>query len=86
VFAYNKNKALQPARTYRDCLVYNVLDTAMRTFATMDTGGSKEGAGGAMPPPAAWASTQNALKVAIFRPEIEKMFWGGGSAPSPDPS
>jgi len=34
------------------------------------------GAGGAMAPLAAWASTQNALKVAIFRLKIEKLFWG----------
>ena len=49
------------------------------------TGGSR-GAGGAMAPLAAWASTQNALKVAIFRLKIEKIFWGGGNAPSRDPS
>jgi len=29
-----------------------------------------------MAPLAAWASTQNALKVAIFRLKIEKIFWG----------
>jgi len=28
-------------------------------------------------PLAAWASAQNALKVAIFRLKIEKIFWGG---------
>jgi len=39
-----------------------------------------------MAPLAAWASTQNALKVAIFRLKVEKNFWGGGNAPSPDPS
>ena len=39
-----------------------------------------------MAPLAAWASTQNALKVAIFRLKIEKIFWGGGNAPSRDPS
>jgi len=44
------------------------------------------GPGGAMAPLAAWASTQNALKVAIFRLKIEKIFCGGGNAPSPDPS
>ena len=37
-------------------------------------------------PLAAWASTQNALKVAIFRFKIENIFWGGDNAPSPDPS
>jgi len=35
---------------------------------------------------ATWASAQNALKVAIFKLKIEKIFWGGGNAPSPDPS
>jgi len=48
------------------------------------TGGSK--GGGAMAPLAAWASTQNALKVAIFRLKIEKIVWVGGNAPSPEPS
>jgi len=52
----------------------------------MGTGGSKGRPGGAMPPLAAWTSTQNALKVAIFRLKIENIFWGGGNAPSPDPS
>jgi len=35
------------------------------------------GAVGAMAPFAAWASTHNALKVAIFRLKIEKIFWEG---------
>jgi len=30
-----------------------------------------------MPPLAAWASAQNALKVAIFRLKIEKIIWEG---------
>jgi len=33
---------------------------------------------------ATWAC--NALKVVIFRLKIEKGFWGGSNAPSPDPS
>ena len=37
-------------------------------------------------PLATCASAQNALKVAIFRLKIEKIFWGKGNAPSPDPS
>jgi len=44
------------------------------------------GAGRGHAPLAAWASAQNALKVAIFRLKIEKIFWGGGNASSPDPS
>ena len=44
------------------------------------------GAGRGHGPLAAWASAQNALKAAIFRLKIEKNFWGGGNAPSPDPS
>ena len=39
-----------------------------------------QGAGGAIAPLAAWASTQNALKVAIFRLKIEKNFLGRGNA------
>ena len=42
--------------------------------------------GGGMPPPlAAWAYTQNALKVAIFRLKIEKKFLGRGQCPLPRP-
>ena len=37
------------------------------------TGGSKRGPGGPCPL-ATWASTQNALKLAIFRLKIEKIF------------
>jgi len=44
------------------------------------------GAGRWHAPLAAWASIQNALKVAIFRLKIENIFWGGDNAPSPDPS
>ena len=44
------------------------------------------GAGRGHGPLAAWASTQNALKVVIFTLKIEKIFWGGGNAPFPDPS
>ena len=42
--------------------------------------------GGAMPPLAAWASTQNALKVAIFRLKIENIFWGGAMPPPQTPA
>ena len=31
-------------------------------------------------------SAHNALKVDIFRCKVKKIFWGGGTAPSPDPS
>jgi len=44
------------------------------------------GPGEAMPPLAAWASTQNALKVAIFRLKIEKNFWGGAMPPLQTPA
>jgi len=51
------------------------------------TGGSDlRGAGRGHAPLAAWASTQNALKVAILDSKWKKNFWGGGNAPSPDPS
>ena len=39
-----------------------------------------------MAPLAAWASTQNALKVAIFRLKIEKKILGRGSAPPQTPA
>jgi len=41
------------------------------------------GPGGAMPPLAAWASTQNALKLAIFRLKIEKKISGEEAMPPP---
>ena len=46
----------------------------------------QEGAGGAMAPLAAWASAQNALKVAIFRLKIGKIFWGGAMPPPQTPA
>ena len=44
------------------------------------------GPAGAMAPLAAWASTQNALKVAIFKLKIEKIFWGGAMPPPQNPA
>ena len=39
-----------------------------------------------MAPLVAWASTQNALKVAIFRLKIEKNFWEGAMPPPQTPA
>ena len=39
-----------------------------------------------MAPLAAWASTQSALKVAIFRLKIENIFWRRGNAPPQTPA
>ena len=33
-----------------------------------------------------WASAQDALKVAIFRLKIEKIFWGGAMPPPQTPA
>ena len=45
-----------------------------------------QGGPGAMTPLATWASAQNALKVAIFRRKIEKIFWGGAITPPQTPA
>ena len=53
----------------------------IHTVSLADPGGP----GGAMAPLAAWASTQNALKVAIFILKIEKKISGEGQCPLPRP-
>ena len=50
----------------------------------MDALADPRGAGRGRAPLAAWASAQNALKVAIFRLKIEKIFLGG-AMPLPRP-
>ena len=59
--------------------------TTVNSFDGQFSGGFRGGWG--MHPPPEWDySTHNAPKLAILRSKMENVFWGGGTAPSPDPS
>jgi len=51
-------------------------------FCVGCTGESNGRGAGGHAPLATWASAQNALKVAIFRLQIETKLWGGAMPPS----